>query len=386
MLRPPTVQAGSLAVGYATAIWLMTAVLTPFAAAADGADTRDAAVVEIPLDVAVPMLVRDAGVRRELQLSQTDERELDRLLVKWNDRLFSLRMLSPEADAEQIDSILSGFRSGLQQIFTPEQLARLKGLKLQAHGWRSLKDPAVADELKLTAAQRKKIVTALQRTADAVQKEKQSDAAGDEAVLESRLKSIQADEHEQLTATLTTKQKRRWLELVGPRYDLSTVRQSAGKAPELSGITGWLNSPPLTLEGQRGRVVVLHFIAADCINCIRNLPHYQSWHEQFADRDVTVLGVHSPETSAERDTAHVRKQLAGHGVTYPVALDAKMETWNAWTNRMWPSTYLIDKQGEVRFWWYGELRWQGAEGDRLVRERIEKLLAEDFATDDSQRR
>lgn len=43
---------------------------------------------------------------------------------------------------------------------------------------------------------------------------------------------------------------------------------------------------------------------------------------------------------------------------------------------MWPSVYLIDKQGYVRYWWFGELNWQGAEGEKMLRRRIEELLAE----------
>ncbi|MGC1275721.1 MAG: redoxin domain-containing protein [Planctomycetaceae bacterium] len=333
---------------------------------------------EAPLDVVLPVLVRDEGIRRELQLTPDGELALDRLLDEWNERLFGLRMLSLETDAEQVAATLSGFRDGLRHILNAKQQSRLHGLLLQSNGWRSLTDPAIAGELGLTSSQRKKIAAALQQSLEATRKLQQSAANGGNITnLESEAERIKAAEHTRITKVLTDPQKRKWLEIVGTRYDLTTVRQSAGKAPELQGIDEWLNSSPLTLAGQRGRVVVLHFIAADCINCVRNLPHYQKWHDDFADRGVTILGVHSPETSAERDASHVREKLLRDGVTYPVALDSELKTWDAWTNRMWPSTYLIDKRGDIRFWWYGELQWQGAEGERLVRERIEQLLAEE---------
>lgn len=333
---------------------------------------------EVPPDVVVPVLVRDPGVRKELGLTTESEQALDRLLDGWNERLFRLRMLTPGTDDEQIAATLTGFGDGLRQILDAEQQVRLNGLKLQANGWRSLKDPAVAADLRLTDSQHKKIAAALEQTVRAAQKlQEASSKGGSDADLEGELRKLRMAEQERIVTILTEPQKRKWLDLVGPQYDLTTVRQSAGQAPELQGITEWVNSPPQTLADLRGRVVVLHFIAADCVNCIRNLPHYQSWHERFADRDVTVLGIHSPETTAERDANHVREQFKRYGLTYPVALDAEMKTWDAWTNRMWPSTYLIDKRGEVRFWWYGELQWQGAEGERIMRERIELLLAEE---------
>jgi len=89
-----------------------------------------------------------------------------------------------------------------------------------------------------------------------------------------------------------------------------------------------------------------------------------------------VLGVHTPETSRERDVEGVRRNAAEAGLTFPIVIDNEKRNWDAWGNSMWPSTYLIDKEGYVRYWWYGELNWQGAEGEALLRKRIEELLAE----------
>ena len=57
--------------------------------------------------------------------------------------------------------------------------------------------------------------------------------------------------------------------------------------------------------------------------------------------------------------------------------DIEMKNWNAWGNSMWPSVYLIDKRGYIRYWWYGELNWKTTEGEKIMRKQIEKLLAEE---------
>ena len=118
------------------------------------------------------------------------------------------------------------------------------------------------------------------------------------------------------------------------------------------------------------------FYAFGCGNCVNNEPHYKAWHERYANKKVTVLGVHTPETARERDSAQVKADASAKGLLYPIAVDGKSANWAAWANNMWPSTYLIDKKGVVRYWWYGELNWQGAKGEELFRGYIDDLLKE----------
>ena len=94
-----------------------------------------------------------------------------------------------------------------------------------------------------------------------------------------------------------------------------------------------------------------------------------------------MLGIHTAETAAERDPANVRKAAREAGLTFPILIDQDKLNWDAWGNSMWPSVYLIDKQGYVRYWWYGELNWKGAEGERRLRKRIEELLDESNGDD-----
>ena len=89
-----------------------------------------------------------------------------------------------------------------------------------------------------------------------------------------------------------------------------------------------------------------------------------------------IIGVHTPETSHERQVDSVREKVKEAKFGFPVVVDNDKATWDSWGNAMWPSVYLIDKQGRIRYWWYGELNWKGAGGQEIMERRIEELLAE----------
>ena len=89
-----------------------------------------------------------------------------------------------------------------------------------------------------------------------------------------------------------------------------------------------------------------------------------------------MLGVHTPETPGEAELESVRRMVKVDEITYPVAVDSGHATWNAWANRYWPSVYLIDKKGRVRYRWEGELESGTPRGEPIMRRRIEELLAE----------
>lgn len=326
-----------------------------------------------------PLLIRDAGVRRELRLSDAQQQGVERVLEEWNERLFRLRMLSPEQHRTQIDEINSGFGRELAALLDDTQKARLEGLRLQATGWQSLLRAEVAARLSLSDSQQQKIAQALEnsrRQLGELQSSAKSAKSAKPSELQRKVQKVRTSEHDQITPVLTERQKQTWLELVGPKYDLTKVRQVYAKAPELRSVTEWINSEPLSLRELRGRVVALHFFACDCGNCVHNYPHYEKWHEQLTPRGVVVLGIQTPETKSERDIGHVRQKMSAHDLRYPVAIDNDLANWDAWTNRMWPSTYLIDKQGNIRYLWYGELQWNGADGEKWMREKIDELLAE----------
>lgn len=98
--------------------------------------------------------------------------------------------------------------------------------------------------------------------------------------------------------------------------------------------------------------------------------------QQFRDKSVVILGIHTPETSAEEDSSAVKTKAEGAAFEFPVLIDNEKANWNAWGNSMWPSVYLVDKRGYLRYFWPGELKWNGAAGDKWMAARIEELLAE----------
>ncbi len=109
---------------------------------------------------------------------------------------------------------------------------------------------------------------------------------------------------------------------------------------------------------------------------MRNYPWYGGWHKDFAEKGVTVVGVHTPETAAEAKAENVRRKVKDNDITYPVAVDSGEKTWKAWGNRFWPCVYLIDKKGQVRYRWDGELNYERTKGEAVMREKIKELLAE----------
>ena len=127
-----------------------------------------------------------------------------------------------------------------------------------------------------------------------------------------------------------------------------------GNAPEFAGTGRWFNSPPLTMKSLRGRVVLVDFWTYTCINCLRTLPYVRAWDERYARRGLTIVGVHTPEFAFEKKAANVQRAIADEGVRYPVVQDNEFGTWNAFTNQGWPSKFLIDARGRVRYTHLGE--------------------------------
>ena len=145
-----------------------------------------------------------------------------------------------------------------------------------------------------------------------------------------------------------------------------------GRAPELVGIDPWFNSPdgePLRLAALRDRVVLLEFWTFACVNCQRTLPFLRRMHDQYQP-DFTVVGVHSPEFAFERSVQNVERSVQEQGLEYPVGLDNDFVAWNAYGNRYWPTMYLIDRAGQIRYTQIGEGNYRRTEAA------IRTLLAE----------
>src|SRR5271163_624220 len=143
-----------------------------------------------------------------------------------------------------------------------------------------------------------------------------------------------------------------------------------GEIPSFAGATLWLNSPPLTPEALRGKVVVVDFWTYSCINCLRALPFVKGWYSKYKDHGLVVIGVHAPEFAFEKDPSNVRRAVADLQITYPVALDNDYAVWQAFNNQYWPAHYFIDASGKIRAHHFGEGNYDESE------ETIRKLLTE----------
>ncbi len=128
----------------------------------------------------------------------------------------------------------------------------------------------------------------------------------------------------------------------------SVALEDLGQAPELTGISDWINSDPLTVASLRGKVVLVHFWTFGCINCVHVQPYVKTWYDRYADAGLVVLAVHTPELSYERDVANVREAVAREEVLYPVPIDPDFATWKAYQNRYWPAFYFVDREGRIR--------------------------------------
>lgn len=134
-----------------------------------------------------------------------------------------------------------------------------------------------------------------------------------------------------------------------------------GELPPLDGAAQWLNSPPLTAEALRGKVVLVDFWTYSCINCLRTLPYVKAWAEKYRDQGLVVVGVHAPEFAFERDPANVAKAVRQLGITYPVALDNDFAIWKSFANQYWPAHYFVDAQGRIRYHHFGEGAYEKSE-------------------------
>ncbi len=143
-----------------------------------------------------------------------------------------------------------------------------------------------------------------------------------------------------------------------------------GELPSLGSATGWLNSPPLTPAGLRGKVVLIDFWTYTCINWRRSLPYIRAWAEKYKDHGLVVIGVHAPEFEFEKNVDNVRQAAKDMRVNYPIAIDSDHAIWRAFKNEYWPALYFVDAQGDIRHHHFGEGEYEQSE------KIIQQLLAE----------
>ncbi|MEA2136823.1 MAG: hypothetical protein QOC68_4733 [Solirubrobacteraceae bacterium] len=165
-----------------------------------------------------------------------------------------------------------------------------------------------------------------------------------------------------------------WLGLAG-LHPASVRLPVEGELPSFGGATGWLNSPPLTVAGVRGKVVLVGFWTYTCINWLRQLPHLRAWAAKYSGRGLVVVGVHTPEFTFESDVDNVSRAVREMRIEYPVAIDSDYTVWSAFGNHYWPALYFADAEGLIRHHHFGEGEYQQSE---MI---IQQLLAEAGSAD-----
>lgn len=116
----------------------------------------------------------------------------------------------------------------------------------------------------------------------------------------------------------------------------------------------WFNSPPLSLEQLKGKVVLIDFWTYSCINCQRALPHIKEWWEKYKDHGLVIIGVHDPEFEFEKDIKNLEEAIKKYEVTWPVVSDNNHEIWNLYDVHAWPTEYLVDHEGKIIYHHIGE--------------------------------
>ncbi len=157
---------------------------------------------------------------------------------------------------------------------------------------------------------------------------------------------------------------------------LQIDKRGFAKAPELAGISGYINTDSnISIAGLKGKVVLVDFWTYTCINCIRTLPYLTAWDEKYAGNGLVIIGVHTPEFDFEKEQSNVKAAVEKYGIKYPVVQDNDYATWNAYQNHYWPHKFLIDAEGYIRYDHIGEGAYEETEREiiKLLKERDEGL-------------
>jgi cytochrome c biogenesis protein CcdA/thiol-disulfide isomerase/thioredoxin len=153
----------------------------------------------------------------------------------------------------------------------------------------------------------------------------------------------------------------------------TSVDNAKGAMPSLSGAVEWINSPALSNQSLKGKVVLVDFWTFDCINCKHTLPYVKDWAKKYEKDGLVVIGVHTPEYGFERIIDNVKDKVKEYGITYPVAIDNNYAIWRNFDNQYWPAHYLIDAKGQVRYTHFGEGSYETQE--KMIQQLLEEAKA-----------
>lgn len=323
-------------------------------------------------------LIHDRAVIAELKLSSDQQAAVRKEIDPLDLQFMALRGTTPERVSKELPEIIAAAKKRLHEVLKPEQERRLAEIVLRVQGPPGLLRTDIAAQMKFTADQKKK----LEKITEEAQKgiadlEKQLKDGKPPEPLHKEAQKLRNEEQEDVYKVLSKSQQALWRKLAGETFDAARIGKMAFKAPEIIDTNIWVNSQPLSLAQQKGKVVALHFYTHGCINCIHNYPWLRAWYDELTPKGLVMVGIHTPEGEGEKVIESIKKKAKEEKLLFPIVVDNDKQNWNAWGNSMWPTVYLIDKQGYMRTFWMGELKWQGTDGEKIIRDQIEELLTEE---------
>ena len=324
-------------------------------------------------------LVHDQAVEGDLKLTPMQRKAWRATLDPLDLKCFPFRNKSAAEAQPACAALVAEAKQQIAKVLKPQQLQRLDQIVLRVQGTDALLREDTAAQLKLTEKQRADIGKAITETREAQSKLQRDVLAAklEGAKADQESKRVNAAQRATILAIMTDEQKTAFGSLVAKDFDPAKLGRTVFKTPELIGDSqAWLNAQPLPTDALRGHVVVVHFFAFGCSNCIHNYPSYRKWQEELTKKGVQLVGIHTPETMGEHNVETLKIRLKAEGLEFPVIVDNDKGNWNAWGNSMWPSVYVLDKRGYLRAHWAGELKWQGRDGEALMEKQIAALLAE----------
>jgi cytochrome c biogenesis protein CcdA/thiol-disulfide isomerase/thioredoxin len=132
---------------------------------------------------------------------------------------------------------------------------------------------------------------------------------------------------------------------------------SLGMYKEITNPAGFVNTDGKEIklaEYVGKKIIVIDFLTYSCINCVRTFPYLNDWYAKYKDTGLVIVGIHTPEFAFERKQENVEKAMKDLGINFPVVLDNKYGTWNAYGNQYWPRKYIIDLKGNIVYDHIGE--------------------------------
>jgi peroxiredoxin len=320
-------------------------------------------------------LVQTPEVQEELGVNGKDNEQFMKLLAEVDGPLWRSRQLPEEKQLKVLAELEKQFLEQLKPILPNAKMKRLREIEVQSIGIRALARAEFAKDVGLNSKQSQELQSIFLET-DRIARKVLKATAGDQALMQ-ELASAKETEMNRVKELLTNPQRAAFAKSIGAPFDTMSLKRVHPLAPELIDSGAWAGSSvATTLAEQKGKVVLVHYYAFQCHNCVANFKHYNRWHETLREKGVSVIGIQSPETPDEGDASKVRQAAKDRGFEFPVLIDLKMKNWQNWGNTMWPTVYVVDKNGYLRYWWQGELNWEGATGDKTIEGIIDELLEE----------